>query len=449
MKNDLLLKSYILTSLLATTAAMKRDLIYRRNPLYAKQRKLIEGMWRASKEEIECYQKNALNKLLVEAKREIPYYKSKIDQSLINQSDRCSEILRNAGFWIDKKIIRSDSEKFISQKFLISTQFKTSGTTGTGLKVKRSALSTNVEAAVIERHKKNTIGKYKKTASFIGRKIRPVDEKSIFWIDNFWNRQRIFSYWHISNENVEKYFIALVEWNPDLIQGYPSFISLFCRLCVQKNLDLRSVKVKAVFTGSEKLRNEWRAEIENAFGCRVYDVYGQSEGVLSISQCANGEYHIDEEVGVAIFEQEKILATGLHNNAMPLINYEITDDITFKSDEMCSCGRSHRRVYPPGGRIEDYVITKSGRYLGRLDHVFKANDKVSEAQFVQRKKGEVILKVVPVKSENNSVDDIKDELGKSLKEWFGSECDVIVEMVDFIPREKSGKLKFVKREINE
>ena len=48
----------------------------------------------------------------------------------------------------------------------------------------------------------------------------------------------------------------------------------------------------------------------------------------------------------------KIYLTNLFNPLMPLIRYEITDEITL-DDEPCACGSIHRRIHDIQGRNDD------------------------------------------------------------------------------------------------
>ena len=47
-----------------------------------------------------------------------------------------------------------------------------------------------------------------------------------------------------------------------------------------------------------------------------------------------------------------MLLTNLYNPVMPLIRYELTDEVTLL-DEPCPCGSVHRRVADVQGRLDD------------------------------------------------------------------------------------------------
>src|SRR6266436_5075795 len=49
---------------------------------------------------------------------------------------------------------------------------------------------------------------------------------------------------------------------------------------------------------------------------------------------------------------DKIYVTNLFNHTLPLIRYEITDEVTLL-DEPCRCGSGHRLIADPQGRLDD------------------------------------------------------------------------------------------------
>ena len=50
---------------------------------------------------------------------------------------------------------------------------------------------------------------------------------------------------------------------------------------------------------------------------------------------------------------DKIFLTNLYNLALPLIRYEITDQLELLRRGGCPCGSAFRRVGDPHGRLDD------------------------------------------------------------------------------------------------
>ena len=93
------------------------------------------------------------------------------------------------------------------------------------------------------------------------------------------------------------------------------------------------------------------------------------------------------------------------------------------------------------GRIEDYVLTPDGRIIGRLDHVFKEQVDIAEAQILQDTDAAIDVLVVPCTSYGNSSER---RLIKELRARIGHEIDIRVHLIDDIPREPNGKFRAVK-----
>src|SRR5438067_9016 len=57
--------------------------------------------------------------------------------------------------------------------------------------------------------------------------------------------------------------------------------------------------LRGVMTSSETLEPDVRASVEQAFGVRVFDWYGQAERVAAIGTCEHGSYHVLTDYGDA------------------------------------------------------------------------------------------------------------------------------------------------------
>ena len=90
-------------------------------------------------------------------------------------------------------------------------------------------------------------------------------------------------------------------------------------------------------------------------------------------------------------------------------------------------------------------MTPDGRFVGRLDHLFKSSLNVAEAQLVQKTTDKLTIRLV--KRPGYS----KEDEGAILEEAhdrLGSSIQIELDYVDRIPRESSGKLRFIVSEID-
>jgi len=132
---------------------------------------------------------------------------------------------------------------------------------------------------------------------------------------------------------------------------------------------------------------------------------------------------------------------------MPLIRYRI-GDLGIPTDEKCACGRSWPILKHIQGRIDDYLVLPSGQkiawcYFNRdilYNKKFKENVfGISQYQAVQERRDRVILKVVKGRRFNPET---LEEIRKGLIEEstrLGENIDVVIEIVDEIPKGRTGK----------
>ena len=204
-------------------------------------------------------------------------------------------------------------------------------------------------------------------------------------------------------------------------------------------------------TGAENLLPQQAQLIEKAFGVRPRQHYGMAEAVANISECEQGNLHVDEDFAAVEFLPNpsgdgcRVIGTNFTNPAVPLVRYDVQDLVSPK-DETCSCGRPGRLVERVDGRLEDYVILKNEARIGRLDHIFKDLVNIREAQILQRRRGELIVRIVRGDRYGEADErSLREELWKRL----GNEADVRFDYVEKLERSRSGKLRFVISELPE
>jgi phenylacetate-CoA ligase len=360
---------------------------------------------------------------------------------------------------LQKETLRQQGYRIESGEYLAGHKsyqsVHTSGTTGKAVHLKVSQQCFEREYAFRWLHRTwggNRLGD--KVATFAGHPVVPTARmKPPFWRLNWSENQVLFSSQHITPETLPSYADQLVRMQPDLINGYPSSIYLIASYLNAERID--PVRPKAVYTHSETLLDYQRITLESAFGCRVFNWYGNTELTAHIVECEKGSLHVKsdhslveivDEDGQSVQPGEvgEIVGTGFGNYATPLIRYA-TGDTARLSDRRCDCGRPGPIIEELMGRVEDIVVTPGGRHVGRLDHVFKDMLNVVEAQILQDTVDAVRIRMV--KRPEFGEDDMR-LLEQQLRLRLGLTIRLEYEFVDRIPRLPNGKFRFVASKVS-
>ncbi len=265
---------------------------------------------------------------------------------------------------------------------------------------------------------------------------------------------RMLSSFDMGELEMRQYAAVLQSFKPRFITGYASAIDLFSRwLQSSRILD---VHLDGVFTTSEKLFPHQRKNIAEAFGCEVYDTYGLNDGGVSAFECPHHTgLHIDTDRSVMeVVDDEgrqmrsgegRILATSLHNYAMPFIRY-VTGDLGRIVDEECGCGREYPLLKEVIGRSTDILVTPDGRNIHGLflSSVFDHCIGVKGYQIVQKNKKDIIIRIVPEDSYSEGQEAVvRQMVNARVPEW-----DIEFRYVDEIERTEGGKMKLIISEVD-
>jgi phenylacetate-CoA ligase len=159
----------------------------------------------------------------------------------------------------------------------------------------------------------------------------------------------------------------LAAFGPDTVYGLPSALLEAAEELTARGVRLR---VRRVFTSGELLRPAARQAIADAFGARVFDVYGSSETKEIAWECLAGGMHVNTDVvrlevlddasrPVADGVEGNLVATLLVNRAMPLLRYCIGDRGSLLT-ERCECGHSFPLLGVVTGRRADVMVLAGG-----------------------------------------------------------------------------------------
>ncbi|MBQ6472094.1 MAG: phenylacetate--CoA ligase [Victivallales bacterium] len=151
-----------------------------------------------------------------------------------------------------------------------------------------------------------------------------------------------------------------------------SYCSRIIELLEQQKQTLPDLKI-GIF-GAETFTEAMKENIRSHLGIDVYDIYGMTEtgGIGTLGQdCRfhNGthvweDHYICEIVNPQTYkavpdgEVGELVVTSLTRQALPVVRFHTGDLTSVLSRERCECGRTHIRLAPITGRVDDMIIIK-------------------------------------------------------------------------------------------
>jgi phenylacetate-CoA ligase len=331
----------------------------------------------------------------------------------------------------------------------------TSGTTGTPLTVGYDRDTVWATYAAFDRHYRWAGCQMGRDGDRIavarGNVIAPLEQTSPpFWRHNRRQKQLLLSSFHMSRANLPAYFDALRDYQPAVVDGYPSTLYVLARFLQSRG---EIFPVRAAITSSETLYDFQRQLIEERFACRVFDYYALAERAVFSSECDHHQgHHIAMEYGLAEVVEAagqpvspgvpgKLVGTTLHNMAMPLIRY-VTNDVTALRDGNCTCGRGLELMEDVTTKAEDILTLPDGRLISPsvLTHPFKPLDCIEGSQIVQTARDAVTVRLIPGAGYTQA---LTDHLVTELTTRLGTGVRIEVKMVDRLETSANGKFKWV------
>ncbi len=347
------------------------------------------------------------------------------------------------GAWplLDKQRVRADPARFLVPGARDLYEEHTSGTTGTPLTIWWPRPAVRGWYALVEARARgwHGVGRDDRWALLGGRLVVRGDRRRPpYWVWNGALHQLYLSAWHLSPATAGDYAAALRRARPTHVLGYPSALATLARLCLDGGHPLPTLRV--ALTNAEPLHDHQREVIGEAFATTVRDTYGLAELVAGASECEAGTQHLWPEVGDVEAVDGQLVATGLLNEAMPLVRYQTGDRLAGPvAWTSCPCGRGLPVLPSVEGRDDDVVVTPDGRRLGRLDPLFKADLPLVEAQVEQVAPDRLLIRLVPARP---LTDDDRRRLVDRVRQHVGA-MDVELEEVDRIERDAAGKFRAV------
>ncbi|MGH9024114.1 MAG: phenylacetate--CoA ligase family protein [Acidimicrobiia bacterium] len=238
---------------------------------------------------------------------------------------------------------------------------------------------------------------------------------------------------------------------PTLLVGYPSVLHGLAGEARRGRLRIQPLQILCV---AEPLLPEIREALEGTWGVPVGNAWGLSEAGMAGASCGFGPWlHLSDDLciiepidlrgrPVPVGERsERILLTNLFNHTLPLIRYEVTDQITLMAGA-CRCGSGHQRIEDPQGRLDDSF---SYGDLVVHAHVFRSalgrRRQVVEYQVRQTAAGAAVAIHCLEPLEPQELAGLRVELAEALAKLGLRHPQVEIDSVDHLPRQHAGKLK--------
>ena len=407
-----------------------------------------------SEEEMTAWQDERLRKLITHAYETVPYYREVMDREHLKPGD-----IRGKGdLWkmpvLERETVRARPRDLLSTAVAEKDRrtTTTSGTTGTPLNLVwdwNVCMATHACSFRIRGWAGFAFGR--PYATSLGRPVVPVErQRPPFWRYNRpWN-QLFLSPLHVSAANLPVYIRELRRRGIEALEAYPS-TAYFLACSLKANNE--TLPLECVFTSGEPLMQAERELIEERFEARVFDGYSQSERVAFTGECERHEgHHIFGEYGIVeVLDQKRepvgpnsmgeLVATSLHNYAMPFIRYAFNDTV-MTTDRTCSCGRGLPLLGGITTREEDILVTADGRVMPPISLAYWTFlvPGIERAQLVQHDPNEIHARAV---RKQEFTDDERAELVKYFQTKFGPDIRVVLERVDDIPLSRRGKFRRV------
>jgi len=425
---------------------------------YPAYKKLVRNQWKPYAE-LKRDQEKQLRHLIEFSYENIPYYRNLFKNlGLLPRDIRTVEDLEKLPI-LTKNIIKEHWEEFKPANLSSMKYYSraTGGSTGTPFHYRLSKRDRFLSAALLYRGW--GYGGYHlgdKMVFLAGSSLGVGTTSHLTTRAHEISRNiRKLSSYNMGKKEMQDYAGVLNAFQPKFIRGYASSLYFYAKWLEENDVSVPSPN--AVFTTAEKLFPHMRETIGRVFECEVFDAYGLNDGGVSAYECPEHlGLHIDTERSVMeVVDQHghqvdegqgSILATSLHNFAMPFIRYN-TGDAGQTLTDKCGCGRKSLLLREILGREYEMLLTPEGQgVFGGFftTQIFDNIPSVREFQVVQKEIDRLVIRIVPEQGfDEKALAYIRTKILAKSENW-----NIEFQLVDAIDRSRAGKYKFVINEVS-
>ena len=426
------------------------------NPDYVRWLKFLESCEDWSVERIRIYENTELRRILDFAYSNTEGYRRLFDEAGVKPSDlKSSEDIYKFPF-LTKEMIRDHLDDF-SAEFPDRFYVTTGGSTGIPTGMYRDPVSFAKELAS-KAHQYHRIGWREGDRQIVFRGLQIENADAMEFFPEF-NELRCSTY-QFGTEKMELYRQKAFEYQPEWVRCYPSSGFVFARYL--KDSGKPFPEIKGMLCSSEQLYDFQKQLFTEVFGAdaRVFSHYGHYEMAAIAGFCEyTDDFHVLPQYGfVELLDKNnrqvtqpgevgEITATSFIMLATPFIRYKTEDLAVFKGFGCEKCGRPYQIWERIEGRLQELIITRTGRLLSTsmLNMHDQTYDFLKQFQFHQKETGRLIFRFIP-KAECS--DEIIGEVKSSLQNKLGDDIELILESVENIPLTKRGKHRLLIQELD-
>lgn len=418
----------------------------------ARRRALEASQW-WSRERIASLQLARLRQFLINAARDVPYYREVFAERNLDPA-RLASVSELARYpLLAKPLVRANAERLKSARAGALKRYNTGGSSGEPL----------VFFMGKDRVSHDVAAKWRATRWF---DVDIGDRELVVWgspvelgaqdrvrlLRDRLLRTELLPAFDMSPASLDRYVARIRQFRPAMLFGYPSSLSMIAAHAERGGQVMSDLGIKVAFVTSERLFDHQRAQISRVFGCPVANGYGGRDAGFLAHQCPSGGMHISaEDIVIEICDDDgrplppgergEIVVTHMATGDFPFIRYR-TGDIGALDDRACGCGRGLPLLREVEGRTTDFVYAADGTPMHALALIYVLRDLPGIAQFkvVQESLQRVSVSVVPDAAYGEAV---AERVRGGLRQRLGAGVDVVVEVVDVIPPERSGKFRYV------
>lgn len=162
-----------------------------------------------------------------------------------------------------------------------------------------------------------------------------------------------------------------------IITGVVSYGVRLIEVMNELNVELPDLEI-GIF-GAETFSDAMKKRISTGLGVEVFDIYGMTEtggvGTLGMDCVVHDGIHVwedhyiveivDPRTGEPVEDGEpgELVVTSITREALPVIRFRTADLTRVVSRERCDCGRTHLKIAPITGRLDDMIIVKGVNFF--------------------------------------------------------------------------------------